>query len=365
MTMEKARRRLIDHFSNAQTLLIAILLDLERVLSGADGRDSEHRTVVLVGKHALGPSEEAADWIRMVLAALEVGELAEGVMAIAYKRRASEAIAGAVSGPGKEILIDGPRSSGKTFCVPSIFAILAEWHLRAGFAAPLKILWLHDSLVNASAKTAASLEEPVWERLWSLRDDRKQAILSVGGMELVHARFVGTKDESASELLRSATHLVAIEELLPTMSDVGISERDYAVASSSMVGRLATPRHIVLATTNPGSPMSWVHDKWLKDGGQPGCVRFQIPGSDRLTVAEQATLRETFAGSPDLQKRLADGQWVMSIAGKPVADNFNSELHVSKTRLAPIPGEPLCCGLDFVGTRTRIHFWPDIGVGGR
>lgn len=345
--MERARRVLIDHISSAHTLLIAILLDLQGALARADGQDAEGRSLVLVGKHNLGGTEAAEEWVRVVLAALGAGEVPDGVVAIAYKPKASEAIVGAVSGPGQEILIDGPRSSGKTMCAPSIFAILAEWHLRAGYSAPLKVLWLHDSLVNAGAKTAATLEEPLWEHLWALRDDRKQAILSVGGMELVHARFVGCRDESASELLRLATHVVGIEELLPTIAEVGISEKDYAVAVSSMVGRLRTPRHIAISTSNPGSPTSWVYDKWLKDGGRPGCLRFQIPASDRLTAEEMATLRETFAGSPDLQKRLADGEWVMSIAGKPVAENFSTELHVSKDRLHPIPGEPIFLGLDF------------------
>jgi hypothetical protein len=82
---------------------------------------------------------------------------------------------------------------------PAALAVLAEYHARAGFEAPLRALWVHDALLSASVKTGRSLEAPLWGALWLLRDDRKVALLALGGAELVRADFVGVSDPSAAE----------------------------------------------------------------------------------------------------------------------------------------------------------------------
>ena len=144
------------------------------------------------------------------------------------------------------------------------------------------------------------------------RRPRRPAEFGAAAREpMVEARFVGVVDSSASELLRASCHVVCAEELVQTQTDGGgISETDYNVAASSMIGRLPTNRHVCMSTTNPGAPSGWVFRRFIDGGGQPDHVACSIPASDRLTPEQIHQLAATFSGSPELKKRLVDGQWV-------------------------------------------------------
>src|SRR5437667_5443114 len=109
-----------------------------------DGVDAAGRTVLLVGRHALGATEAAEAAVRAVLEALGAGDVPDGVHAVAYAPHASAAVAEVVAGASTEVLIDGPRGTGKTALMPAALAILAELHTRAGYALPLRTLSLHD-----------------------------------------------------------------------------------------------------------------------------------------------------------------------------------------------------------------------------
>ena len=341
MTLAKAERHLLERLGTGQTVLLSLHLAVPEVPGWCDGRDEMGRAVLLVGRHRLGEDEASRALVAAVLEALGKGEVPEGVHAIGYTPKASAAIAEIAAGKGEEILLDGPRGSGKTQAVPAAFAALAELHARAGFALPLRATWLHDSLLNASVKTAASLEEPLWGGLWSMRDDRHRAVLTVGATEYVIADFAATLDEAASERLRASAHVVAAEELIPSLAEFGgIDEKKYDLARSSLL-RLPGRRRVAVATTNPGAPDTWAYRRWIEDGGRPGCVRCQVPGTDRLGEAELAALHETFRDSPDLQARLARGEWADLILGPQVAKGFDPLVHVAKQ---PIP---IMHGLDF------------------
>lgn len=345
MSLAKAHHLLIKRLGAGNTVLLAILLDLPVKPSWSDGMDQTCRSVCLIGRHNLGTTDAAQEVIRAVLDALKAGELPDGVLAVAYAPKASDFIAEAVAGPSREVLADGPRGSGKTQASPAALAILAELHARAGYPLPLRVLWLHDSLTNAAIKTGQSLEQALWGGQWRLRDDRKEAVLTVAGVELVVGLFVGTNDEVSSERLRAESHCQASEELVPSLSEFGgVSERKYELGLSSM--RLPTRRHVALSTTNPGDEECWPFKRFLEGGGRPGCARCQIPAEDRLTPEEVAALRAAFRDSPDLEKRLALGQWVALVIGEAVAVGFRSETHVAPHPLIPVPHVPLVLGHD-------------------
>jgi hypothetical protein len=239
--------------------------------------------------------------------------------------------------------VDGPRGSGKTQAMPAALAILGELHARAGFPLPLRALWLHDSLTNAAVKTGRSIEAPMWGGLWSLRDDKRVAVLTVAGVEMVMADFVGTKDETAAERLRAECHAVAAEELVPSLDDAGgIEERKYELALTSR--RLPTRRRVAASTTNPGAPDTWPYQRFIKPG-RPDCVRCQVPAEDRLTEAEVTALRAAFRDSPDLARRLALGEWAELQLGEVVAVGFH-DFHVANGSLPINPGSPLLMGHD-------------------
>lgn len=353
MSTAKAQRFLLDRLGAGSTVLLAVLLDLTPVPAWADGIDAAGRAVVLVGKQQLGESEATTQTVQTVLEILQAGEVPPGVLAVAYTPKASAFISEVVAGPAEEILADGPRGTGKTQAVGAALAILAELHVRAKFALPLQTLWLHDSLVNAALKTARSLEAPHWGGLWSIQDDRRMAILTIAGVKHVHADFVGCKDETSAERLRAEGHVMAAEELVPSLDDAGgIEERKYSLAMSSL--RLPTKRRVAASTTNPGAPDTWPYKRFIEAGGQPGTKRCAIPAEDRLTTEERAAQARAFRDDPDLSARLVRGEWAELVMGEVVAVGFRPELHVARSRLSPVAGVPLLLGHDAGLTPTTI-----------
>lgn len=134
----------------------------------------------------------------------------------------------------------------------------------------------------------------------------------------------GHRDEQSAERLRAESHVLAAEELVASLAEAGgIEERKY-----------------------PGDEECWPFKRFLEGGGRPGCVHCQIPAADRLTADEVSALRTAFRDSPDLEKRLALGEWAALVIGEAVAVGFRSELHVAHHPLIPIPNLPLIMGQD-------------------
>jgi hypothetical protein len=356
MTIAKATSVLLERLSAGSTLLLSIHLalsdppspglSLPDPASWTDGVDADGRHVVLVGAHALRSMPEGEEAIAIVLTALAEGHVPPGVHAVAYAPKLSTAVAGILAADGvEEALLHGPRGTGKTQGIPGILAMLAEFHARAGFPMPLRALWLHDSLTNASVKTGRSLEAPLWGGgLWTLRDDRRTAVLTVGGTEMLLGDFVGTQDMTSSERLRAECHVIAGEELIPSLEESGgVEERKYELALTSM--RLPTRRRIAVSATNPGAPDTWPYKRFIEGGGRPGCVAFEVPASDRLTLEDVAMLAEAFRDSPDLKQRLALGEWSELRLGPLVTPGF-TDAHVAPQPLKPIRNVPLVLAHD-------------------
>ena len=345
MSTAKAERYLLSRLGAGAVALLAVLLDLPTRPAWCDGVDAFGRSVLLVGRQALGEGEVPETAAASVLEALGAGEAPEGVHAVAFAPQASAFIAEILAGTATEVLGDGPRGSGKTHAVPGALAGLAELRARAGETGPLRALWLHDSLVNASIKTGRSLESAVWGGLWTLRDDRRVAGLVVGGVELVLADFVGTHDEAGQERLRAECHVVAVEEVVPSLDESGgVEERKYELALTS--ARLPSRRCVAMLTTNPGDVDTWPFQRFIEGGGRPGCVRIPIPASDRMSPAEVAALRRTFRASPDLERRLALGEWSSLSLGEVVAEGYDAVLHVAPDPLVVSPNHQLAIGWD-------------------
>lgn len=345
MSVAQATRIVLARLGASGTVLLVILLDLPAVPSFADGVDALGRVVVLIGRYLLGANAAAASAVSTVLESLRSGDVPDGVHVIAYAPRASAAIAEVVAGASSEVLIDGPRGSGKTQAVPAALAILAELHARDGMPLPLRSLWLHDSLTNANVKTGRSLESPMWGSLWTLREDRRLAALTVGGVEMVLADFVGTQDVTSGDRARAECHVVAAEELIPSLDESGgIEERKYELALTS--ARLPTRRRVAIGTTNPGDVTTWPYRRWIEGGGRPGTVRCPVPASDRLSPAEVEALRNAFRDSPDLERRLALGEWSALKLGEQVAEGYDPAIHVAPKRLMPSQLHTLAIGWD-------------------
>jgi hypothetical protein len=345
VSLARAQRLVLERLGSGSTVLLSVHLAVPSAPSWCDGRDAAGRAVLLVGRAQLGPSEEAQAAVTAVLAALSSGHVPEGVHAVAYAPKASRFIAEIVAGQSLEVLGDGPRGSGKTQAVPAALAGLAELRARAGEVGPLRVLWLHDTLVSASAKTARSLEAPLWAGLWQVRDDRRVAALTIAGTDLVLGDFVGVQDASGQERSRAEAHVIAVEEVVPSLDESGgVPERAYELALTS--ARLPSRRRVALLTTNPGDTETWPYKRFIEGGGRAGCVRVPIPGEDRLSPEEMAAQRAAFRDSPDLEARLGRGEWVPLQLGALVGEGYDAQIHVAAQRMAPSPDLVLGIGWD-------------------
>jgi hypothetical protein len=346
---DRIQQLLLKNLVGTGVRFFAILLDLSHLPTPPawiQGTDHVGRGIILIDE-GLGEGPEAEELTALILQDLAAGNCPEMVCPIALAPAASHAIAAAVTGPADELLLHGERGTGKTIVEIVIAMTLAHQHVRAGYPLPFRVLWLHDSLLSASIKTARSLELPMWAGAWTLHDDRRAARFALAGRTLIHIDFVGCADEASAQRLRASCHHVIAEELVPSLSDgVGITEAQYELALSSMRRQdVETPRRVAISSTNPGAPDSWAFRRFLS-GQALNTLAIRIPREDRLTPDEQAALDRSFASSPTLQRRLARGEWVMMELGSAVAEGFDAAVHVSPVPLYPSPQYLFAIGWD-------------------
>lgn len=348
--MSKALRTIVERLGNqAGVLCCAVLLDLPERHPEADGLDAAGRNIFLVGRHFLGNHEIGNAAAEKILQQLREGHVTDAVHLIVMAPQASLGIAAAIETAAKkeEILLHGPRGTGKTHALAAAAIIAAELHVRAGYPLPFKVSWLHDSLRSASAKTAESLKLHMWGGLWAIREDNTRAIFTLAGSELVRGEFIGCRDEASAQRLRQDAHMILAEELVASMTDgLGITQQEWELARSSAI-RLETRRRSALAATNPGSPDLWpapyfgVTQPTLKTR-----TSFSLPITDRMSPEQQAVHLSTFAGTSSMHRRLGRGEWVMAEMGSPVAEGFDAGVHVADRPMHPHPNFLLGIGWD-------------------
>jgi hypothetical protein len=345
MSVIRARSILAERSHSAGTILLAIRLDLPSRPAWADGLDHDGHAVCLVGRHQLEQREETGrEFVKVVLEAMQAGEVPNGVHVISYAPKVSEFIETIVESQHKEVLAVGPRESGKSQGAPGALAILAERHEAAGYPLPLRSLCINESLVSFSMKLARSLEEEHWGGCWKLRNDRREAVLTLAGVEYVLIDAVGAYDESAAERLKTRCHVVNAEELTPSLDDTkGIEQDKYTLGVSSI--SLPTLRPVAMATCNPAGPDHWVYKRFVSPG-LPGCTAVTVPASDRLSPERIEELKRAFQHNPEQCQRLVEGQWVALPMGVMVAEGFNERVHVAPYPLCPNPQFFLAIGWD-------------------
>jgi hypothetical protein len=110
--------------------------------------------------------------------------------------------------------------------------------------------------------------------------------------------------------------------------------------------RLPGLRHVAVAVTNPGAPDSWPYRRFIEGGGQPGTARCRISAQDRLSPEEVRALRHAFRDSPDLEARLALGEWSALQLGEQVGAGWDPGVHVASVPMRPVSSYALACGWD-------------------
>src|SRR6058998_464434 len=157
-------RQIVAHLGAGDaggTALVSVHLPLPELAAFADLMDGSGQSVVLVGLHQLGDSGAARDAVAEVKASLGAGVVPEAVHAMGVAPLMAAALVEIVAGASAEVMLDGERGTGKSVGMALTLPMLAELRARAGYALPLLVLWVHDSLASASAKTVPGLMEPL------------------------------------------------------------------------------------------------------------------------------------------------------------------------------------------------------------
>jgi len=105
MSVDRARRLVLERLGSGTTAMVSLHLSLPSVPPWADGADADGHAVLLVGAHEVRELPGGDDAVRVVLKAAADGHLPANVHAIGYQR---EAIAAIVDGPRKTCSAGAP-----------------------------------------------------------------------------------------------------------------------------------------------------------------------------------------------------------------------------------------------------------------
>jgi hypothetical protein len=90
----------------------------------------------------------------------------------------------------------------------------------------------------------------------------------------------------------------------------------------------------------------WTWQRWYVTR-HPGSVLFRIPKGENPHISDKQRAEWAEAiKDPVMRQRLLEGKPGTIIPGRPVADGFNEDLHVSRVPLKPVPNGKLVIGQD-------------------
>lgn len=303
------------------------------------------RAVVLIGPD---PAER-----QHVLARLqrnpEARDLGDQVLVLDLRAGASEADLSYVGGVVRETAVLGARGDGKSILGGIAQLHYAERHRAHGGALPVRILVATDTFTAHRAKLCRSLEEALWNGLWTPREDKHVWTATLAGVEYVNLELIGVEDQGALDRMRQAAHALWLEEAAPAgleASSSGLSEDALGIGITSL--RLPSYTHPVLITSNYGSESHWTWTRYAVDR-HPGTRLIRLRPGERASAEDRRVWDEALRGRgrPDLAMRLVDGQPALIVSGKGVCeDHFNPSLHVSPQALTYYPGNRLLLGHD-------------------
>lgn len=242
-------------------------------------------------------------------------------------------ISAVMRGQAREIMLMGPRGEGKTWGALTAMIAHAQAHHAAEYPLPVKWLAAASTFRSHEEKTHDSMRAAGWRGCWKLRNAGRQAVFDVNGASLVDVRLFGVGDEDGMNRLRAEAHALWFEEAAPAeeLGSHGMSEDQWGMGLSSL--RLPSHANIGIATQNYPDEEHWTWQRW-RVRRHPGTLLFEIPRNERATPEQHAQWAEAIL-DPVMRRRLLEGKPGTIIPGRPVAEGFNEDLHVSRIPLRP------------------------------